>query len=81
MSAPTERTTRIIGNYHVVMGTASTTDGKFAPVFEVWEGPPHTGRLAHRQDPASTEKYATESDAYEAAARMAGEWIDISAGI
>lgn len=68
---------RKIGRHYVVCGALETTTGTFAPIFEIHEGNSSAGKLVYKQDfPAPIPSFATQPEAFEAAADMAAKWID-----
>ena len=68
-----------IGRCYVVCGALKTTTGTFAPIFTIHEGDTTAGKVVYRQDfPAPIPNFATEDEAFEAAADMAAKWIEVN---
>ena len=66
-----------IGKYYVTSGALETTSGTFSPVLKIHEGLPASGKLVYQQDyPATIETFPTESAAFDAADKIASNWIE-----
>ena len=68
---------RKIGQHYVVCGASATTTGMFAPIFTIHEGDTSFGKVVYKQEiPAPIPNFATQNEAFDAAADMASKWID-----
>jgi hypothetical protein len=66
-----------LDGYEACCGAFRTPSGRYAPVYKLFEGAVSSGGLVHKQcsHTCGGDEYATEIEAFHAAAEMAIEWL------